>query len=177
MLNLALIDQDPHLYASEHYSLLTIYDDNLFVRNDYDVLTPGQRRYIIKFAEQNGFKQTRGTELNSHKGKLLLPRPASSLACSVFNDVYLNPASDIWYCITPTGFAETIFHDMYTIGSDEGLTRLKALINKCPFNIEWLRDISYGSKIEEPTKYFYQELTDYQKAVIAAKFRNKRTIK
>jgi len=107
----------------------------------------------------------------------LFHRPASSLACSVFNDVYLKPVSDVWYCITPTGYAETIFYDMFTIGTDEGLRRLKALIDKCPFNIEWLRDISYGSKIEDPTKYFYQELMDYQQAVIAAKYRNKRTIK
>jgi len=177
MIDFTLIDNDPHIYASKHYPLLTIYDDNLFIRNDYDVLTPGQRRYVINFAEQSGFKQTRGTELKSPIGKILLPRPASSLACSVFNAVYLNPVSDVWYCITPTGYAETIFYDMFTIGSDEGLRRLKALIDKCPYNIEWLRDISYGSKIEDPTKYFYQELMDYQQAVIAAKFRNKRTVK
>ncbi len=177
MLELDAISQDPHLYASEFYPLLTIYDDNLFIRNDYDVLTPGQRRYIIGFAEKHGFKQTRGTEMSGPAGKLYLPRPASSLACSVFKEVYLTPSTDAWYCITPTGYAETIFHDMYRIGSDEGLVRLKALIDKCPFNIEWLRDISYASPIEEPTKYFYQELMDYQAAVIKQKFRNKRTIK
>lgn len=177
MLNLNDIYKDPHFYASEHYPLLTIYDDNLFVRNDYDVLTPGQRKYIIAFAEKQGFKQTRGTEMTGPSGKLYLPRPASSLACSVFKEAYLVPSNDAWHCITPTGYAETIFYDMPNIGLKEGMARLKVLIDKCPFNIEWLRDISYGSPIAQSTAYCYEELMAYQKEVIAEKFRHKKTIK
>jgi len=171
------INNDPHIYACEQYPLLTIYDDNLFVRNDYDVLTPGQRRYIINFAEKHGFKQTRGTLMTGPAGKLHLPRPASSLACSVFKSTYLEQSSKEWHAITSTGFAETIFYDMPTIGLEEGMTRLKILINKCPFNIEWLRDISYGSPIAKSTGYCFEELSAYQKDVITNKFRHKRTIK
>ena len=177
MLDLSLVDKDPHLYASPHYPLLTIYDDNLFIRNDYDALTPGQRRYIIAFAEKQGFKQTRGTEMTGPAGKLYLPRPASSLACSVFKEEYLVQSDSAWHCITPTGYAEAIFYDMPNIGSDEGIVRIKALIDKCPFNIEWLRDISYGSPIAKSTAYFYEELMAYQKDVIAEKFKNKRRVK
>ena len=177
MLNFHHINKDPHLYASEHYPLITVYDDNMFIRNDYDALTPGQRRYIIAFAEKHGLQQTRGTEMTGASGKLYLPRPASSLACSVFDEKYLSPSHKAWYAITPTGYAEAIFYDMPNIGSDEGIKRIKALIEKCPFNIEWLRDISYGSPIAKPTAYFYEALMAYQKEVIAQKFKNKRRIK
>lgn len=177
MLDLALIECDPHLYASENYPLLTIYDDNFYNRNDYDALTPAQRKYIIAFAEKQGLKQTRGTEMTGPSGKLMLPRPASSLACSVFKEAYLKPNNKVWHAITPTGYAETIFYDMPNIGSDEGIFRIKALIYTCPFNIEWLRDISYGSPIAKSTAYFYKELTGYQKDVIAEKFKNKRRVK
>jgi hypothetical protein len=115
--------------------------------------------------------------MTGDKGKLHLPRPASSLACSVFKEVYLTPSNDEWHAITSTGFAETIFYDMPTIGLEEGMTRLKTLIDKCPFNIEWLRDISYGSPIAQSTGYCFEELSAYQKDVITNKFRHKRTIK
>jgi hypothetical protein len=177
MLDLTLIEKDQHLFACEHYPLVTIYDDNMFVRNDYDTLTPGQRRYIIAFAEKQGFKQTRGTEMTGPTGKLYLPRPASSLACSVFKEDYLIQSNKAWHCITPTGYAETIFYDMPNIGSDEGIIRIKALIETCPFNIEWLRDISYGSSIAKSTAYFYDELVAYQKKVIDEKFKKKRRVR
>ncbi|HSG63214.1 MAG TPA: hypothetical protein VLA24_17450 [Pseudomonadales bacterium] len=177
MIPIDAFNTDPHLYASSAYPLLTIYDDNLFVRNDYDVLTPGQRRYIVEFAQKFGFKQTRGTQMTGPLGTLMLPRPASSLACSVFKQDYLTPSNKVWHAVTATGYAETIFYDMPNIGSDEGIIRIKALIEKCPFNIEWLRDISYGSPIAKSTAYFYDELVAYQKMVIDEKFKKKRRVK
>lgn len=177
MFNLQHVSQDPHLFASQHYSLITVYDDNLFIRNDYDMLTPSQRNYIVKFALQAQFKQVKGTLLQRGDEKLHMPRPASSLACSTFQSKYLARDPKQWYAITPTGYAECVFYDMENIGVDEGVARLINLIQKCPFNIEWLRDISYGSPIEEVTRYCYTALTGYQKDIIASRFKHKKYLK
>jgi hypothetical protein len=57
------------------------------------------------------------------------------------------------------------------------IAAVKCLIDNCPYNIEWLRDISIHSDIEDITVKTYTELMVYQKDVIAKKFKRKRAIK
>jgi hypothetical protein len=54
---------------------------------------------------------------------------------------------------------------------------VKCLIDHCPYNIEWLRDISIHSDIENITVKTYTELMAYQKETIEKKFKRKKALK
>lgn len=170
------INADKHLYSVESLPLVTIYDDNLFVRNDYDVLSIGQRNYLIQFFQQHGFKQKTGKTMTNGEKTIHFPRPQSNLAVSAYDDILKEPDANNLYCLTPTQFAEVLFHTMLQEEQAKLVSAIKALINKCPYNIEWLRDISYHSKIEQVTIDTFSELTQYQKQVIEQKFKKKKAL-
>lgn len=172
------INANKNLYCIEQLPLVTVYDDNLFIRNDYDVLSPGQRNYLITFFTKHGFKQKSGTLLANGAMNIHFPKPQSNLAVSAFEARFIDVPKTDFYCVTPTQFAESLFYFFVDKeGSGEELVdELKCLINKCPFNIEWLRDISYHSPIESLTLRAFNELSDYQSAIIEEKFKKKRAL-
>ncbi|WP_163930024.1 hypothetical protein [Paraferrimonas sp. SM1919] len=172
----AAVTKDKNLFSMPEYSLITVYDDNFFVRNDYDILSQGQRQYLIHFFTKHGFTQKTGKTLANQAYTVHFPTPSANLAVSAFDNKYLHYDSHHQYCITPTQFAEVLFYDHKKVGYYPTIARIKALIETCPFNIEWLRDISYHSEIEQITKNTFPELMDYQKQVIAAKFKRKRAL-
>ena len=170
------INQDKNLFASGWLPLITVYDDNLFVRNDYDVLSLGQRNYLIQYFQKVGFRQTSGRVLSQDAVRIHLPRPNSNLAVSSYQTEFLHNNGKDFYCVTPTMLAEALFY-LSLEGTDlDLLAELKALISKCPFNIEWLRDISYRSDIEAVTAQTFEELTHFQKRTVEEKFKMKKAL-
>jgi len=176
VLDYSLVNRDKNLFATEKLPLITVYDDNLFVRNDYDVLSLGQRNYLIRFFAQLGFKQKSGRLLQNEQVNIHLPRPNANLAISSFQPEFLEFRQQNYYCVTPTMLAETMFYYGLQHPEFELMAGLKALIGKCPFNIEWLRDISYRSDIEQSTKATFAELTDFQSQLIKEKFKMKKAL-
>ena len=175
LLSIEQINRDKHLYAVAELPLVTIYDDNWFVRNDYDVLSFGQRQYLVNYFTKQGFVQKRGQLLSGEKVDVHLPKPNRLLAMSGFEQQYLvNQNQDI-YCVTPTVFAEALFR-LYLGDQDSQLCAVKALIDKCPYNIEWLRDVSVNTDIEQVTIETYHDLMRYQKRVVEKKFKRKKAL-
>lgn len=174
MFALEAITKDKNLYAVANLPLVTLYDDNHFVRNDYDVLSLGQRNYLINFFKQQGFKQKSGRLLTDGSAQLHLPRPNSNLATSAFDSQFCHNDEVNYHCVTPTQFAEVLFHTATDV--DDALNKVKSLIEVCPYNIEWLRDISYRSEIEQITIDTFAELTEFQKQVVAEKFKMKKAL-
>lgn len=175
ILPVSQINQDKHMFTLPDLPLVTIYDDNWFVRNDYDVLSIGQRNYLIQFFTKQGFKQISGRCLSDGNIKLHFPKPSRNLAQSEFDEKYLIDNGSDFYLLTPTQFAEVIFFRAIT-NNESSLSAIYQLIDKCPFNIEWLRDISYRSPIETITLSSYNTLMTYQKSVIAEKFKYKKAL-
>ena len=175
-LDIAAINKDKHLFMIEGLPLITIYDDNFFVRNDYDVLSIGQRNYLIEYFSKLGLQQTSGKTLQNNDITLHLPKPNSNLAVSSYESKFLNADGNNYFCVTPTMFAEAIFY--WTIDADytEVRKRLRRLIKKCPYNIEWLRDISYHSEIESITQQTYQELLEYQQFIVKQRYKSKKAL-
>ncbi|SES63147.1 hypothetical protein [Thalassotalea agarivorans] len=170
------INKDKHLYAVKDLPIITIYDDNWFVRNDYDVLTHGQRKYLIHFFERWGFSLASGSKMVRDEYEVILPKPSRLLAHSSFIDAYIAPNQHRIYCVTPTMFAESLFRHYLHEDFDNALVHIKLLIDKCPYNIEWLRDISVYSPIEEITIRSFFPLMAYQKQVVEAKFKRKKAL-
>lgn len=170
------INADKNLYSIELLPLVTIYDDNLFVRNDYDVLSIGQRNYLIQFFQQHGFKQKTGKTMINGAKTIHFPKPQSNLAVSAYDDVLKEPNINNFYCLTPTQFAEVLFNLLFDKEKAVVVNAIKSLIDKCPYNIEWLRDVSYRSDIEQITIDTYSELTLYQKEVVEEKFKRKKAL-
>lgn len=168
-------DLDKHIYAINELPLITIYDDNFFVRNDYDVLSSGQRQHLIEFFVGHGFKQTSGREMILSDTKVIFPKPSRMLAQPQFDENWLSPVQDQIIPVTPTAFAEALFY-MIVRRNIDSLDLIKSLIDKCPYNIELLRDISYRTEIESITKSSFKELTDYQALVIEEKFKRKKAL-
>lgn len=175
-LDLEQINKDKNLFAIDGLPLITIYDDNFFVRNDYDVLSIGQRTYLIQYFQKLGFKQTSGKVLSNGKVNILLPAPNSNLAVSSFSDALLSNDTSQYYCVTPTLFAETLFHQTLSKDYMTVVKLLRKLIKKCPYNIEWLRDVSYRSDIEQITRNTFDDLTTYQKFIVAKRFKSKKAL-
>lgn len=172
---LPAINADKNLYSTEALPLITIYDDNWFVRNDYDVLSIGQRNYLIQFFNKQGFKQKTGTILQSVDKQVVLSKPNNNLAVSNFSAAFIEANDSTWFAVTPTMFAEALFYYAVKNGLDaEPL--VEQLIDVCPYNIEWLRDVSYRTEIEPFTQASFSRLTAYQKAVVDEKFKMKKAL-
>ena len=76
------VNADKNLYCVEYLPLITIYDDNWFLRNDYDVLSFGQREYLIRFFEKLGAQLVSGRTMQLNELIIEFPRPQSNLAVS-----------------------------------------------------------------------------------------------
>ena len=164
------------MYFIKSLPLVTIYDDNLFIRNDYDMLSAGQRNYLIQFFKKQGFQQKTGRIMTNGDMLIHFPRSQSNLAVSAYDKKFLQSRVNNLYCVTPTQFAEVLFHQLLNKEKSEVLSAIKSLIDKCPYNIEWLRDVSYRSDIEQITIDTYSELTLYQKQVVEEKFKRKKAL-
>lgn len=173
------INQDKNLYCRDDLPIVTIYDDNWFLRNDYDVLAPGQRNYLINFFKTQGFEQTSGKILKKGEVIINLPRPLRNLAISAYQSTFIEDSETEIFCVTPTQFAEALFYR--AVRQNDSLetliSQLKELIETCPYNIEWLRDISYHSPIEQLTLDTYSLLTAFQKETIELKFKKKKSLR
>jgi len=173
------IKQDKNLYCRDDLPIVTIYDDNWFLRNDYDVLSPGQRNYLINFFKKQGFLQTSGRVLTKGGLTINLLRPQQNLAISAYQPSFIENSDTQIFCVTPTQFAEALFYRAVRHNdSQEALvSQLQELIETCPYNIEWLRDISYHSAIEHLTLDTYALLTAFQKEMIELKFKKKKSLR
>ncbi len=175
MLSATEIVKQKHMYAVSQLPLVTIYDDNWFLRNDYDLLSVGQRKYLINYFTQQGFALQTGQLLSKDQVNIHLPKPNRLLAVSNFHQDFLVNGTGHYYCVTPTTFAETLFR-LYLGDNARQIDAVKALINHCPYNIEWLRDISIYSDIEQVTVNSFSELMEYQKNIIEEKFKRKKAL-
>lgn len=169
------ITADKHLYALAELPILTVYDDNLFVRNDYDILSRGQRNYVIEFLKKLGFKLRSGSSLSDGIVEIQLVKPKRVLALSSYESKFNQSSDNTIWVITPSTFAEVLFHALVSQQNND-LTTIKQLINVCPYNIELIRDINYRTDIETITKSSFDELMAYQKQVIEEKFKFKRSL-
>lgn len=169
------LQHDKHMYGNDTLPLMTIYDDNWFVRNDYDILSMGQRQYVQNVLVKNGFKLRSGKEMYKGDISVHFPKPKRILALSSFEEHYLENVTNATYVVTPTTFAECLFYQTVR-RKENSLEAIKTLINKCPYNIELLRDISIYTEIEQITIDSYHELMRYQKAVVEKKFKRKKAL-
>ena len=176
MIDFSALNRDNNLYALEGLPLITVYDDNFFVRNDYDVLSIGQRKYVISFFESLGFTQKTGKTLVKGSVTIHIPKPNSNLAVSSFDTKFLESDSNNYYCVTPTMFAEALFYKLKDTNYIDIRKVIRRLIKKCPYNIEWLRDVSYHSPIEGITKSSYQDLMDYQSFIVKKRYKKKKAL-
>lgn len=170
------LTNDKNIYYLPEFSVVTVYDDNFFVRNDYDILSHGQRQYLVKFFQQFDFKQKSGKLMTNGDINIHFPKPKHTLALSAYQPIFNHNAGKDIYAITPSTFAEVIFYQSLERGVEWGIEQLKQLIDTCPYNVELIRDINYRSPIEQLTKEHYKALVDYQEIVVHEKFRHKKAL-
>ena len=170
------IEKDKNLYHLTQYPMITVYDDNFFVRNDYDILSHGQRNYLIKFFNRFGFKQKSGKLMTNGNVNIHFPKPKHTLALSGYQAAFNEAPNTDFYAVTPSTFAEAIFYEIQSRGEPWVTEQLQSLIQTCPYNIELTRDINYRTPIEQITKQLYQPLLDFQQTVIDTKFKFKKAL-
>lgn len=169
------IDEGKDLFALPPLPLLTVYDDNFFLANDYDILSFGQRRHVQQHLTKQGFKQTSGKTMEHGDLSVLFPKPNHILAQSNFKLAYIDSQSTTLYVVTPTCFGECLFYYFADAQPEVLRTALHQLIDQCPFNIEYLRCVAINSDIEQAVNTFTSSLLEYQAAVIINKFKRKHT--
>ncbi|WP_394176461.1 hypothetical protein [Thalassotalea litorea] len=175
-LDIDKIKMNRHIFHLPSLPLLTIYDDNFFVRNDYDILSQGQRQTLIEFFQAQGFKQTSGKLLCKNNIRLHFPKPKHILAQSGFEELYVSPPLDDYYFVTPTTFAETLFQQGLRGINPNFLDDIRLLIQTCPFNIELLRDINISNELGPFINQYYVMLETYQKQIIEERFKKKKAL-
>lgn len=176
MIDYAEVNKDSNLFAFKGLPLITVYDDNFFLRNDYDLLSIGQRRYLISYFESIGFRQKTGKTLTNGEVTVHIVKPNSNLAVSSYESWFLECDGLNYYCVTPTMLAEALFYKTLPLSYADVRKSVRKLIKKCPYNIEWLRDISYHSPLEDITKNSYQDLTTYQHFIIQKRYKKKKAL-
>ncbi|TKB45712.1 hypothetical protein [Thalassotalea mangrovi] len=167
---------DKHIFYLPPLPLITIYDDNFFVRNDYDILSMGQRQYLINFFKAQGFSQKSGKLLTREQLQLHFPKPSHILAQSAFNEDYLSADPHHFYFVTPTTFAETLFQQGLRGINANFIEDIKSLIETCPFNLELVRDINITNQLGPFINQYYRQLERYQKQVIERDFKRKKAL-
>ncbi|NTS75536.1 hypothetical protein HR060_01540 [Catenovulum sp. SM1970] len=181
MIDIAAINKDKHLFVDASLPLITVYDDYYYFSNDYDVLSHGQRNYLINYFTKQGFVQTSGRVLTLDGWRLEFIKPNRLLAQSSFQPAFIDKESDRCYLITPTGYAQAIFYQHQVSSADTAISEkafnlFKALIDKCPFNLQWLKDVHINTDLAPIINANFNLLNDYQAQVIEEKFKNKRPL-
>ncbi|WP_371187200.1 hypothetical protein [Thalassotalea maritima] len=162
------------MFALSPLPMLTVYDDNFFLANDYDILSLGQRRHVQRHLTEQGYKQATGKTMHNKGATAVFPKPNHILAQSNFRPEFITPQDHTIYIVTPTCFAEGLFYYFNNQRQTLLLKALQQLIDRCPFNIEYLRCVTLNSNIEGQVKSLTPQLSEYQQQVIARKFKQKR---
>ncbi|QDP01041.1 hypothetical protein [Thalassotalea sp. PS06] len=170
------VARDKHIFYLPNLPLFTIYDDNFFVRNDYDILSVGQRQYLIRFFTDQGFKQTSGKLMVKDDIQLHFPKPNRMLAQSAFSEGYLREDHHNYFFITPSTFAEVLFHLGLNESQEDYLNLVKQLINTCPINLELIRDINICNDLGPFINKSYKDLEHYQKQIIEQQYKKKKAL-
>ncbi|QBY04706.1 hypothetical protein E2K93_10015 [Thalassotalea sp. HSM 43] len=161
-------------FAMDGLPLLTMYDDNLFIRNDYDILSLGQRKHLQTHLKNIGFTQVTGKIMRRESTEVEFPKPNHMLSQSGFKPHFIDTTSEKINIITPTMFAECLCYLKLQDGTLDLQQQLQALIDTCPFNIELLQILAINTDFEQTINRLAGSLTAYQTDVIERKFKRKR---
>ncbi|MDN3652838.1 hypothetical protein QWY77_08685 [Thalassotalea ponticola] len=164
-------------FAICDFAMLTIYDDNFFVRNDYDILSLGQRQHLQKHLLGLGFKQSSGKVMQKGNICVEFPTPNRLLSASAFQAEFIAPFRTHAFVVTPTMFAEALCYaavQQPDAELDALELQLKTLIEHCPFNLELWQILAINTSIETPVNSLLPALQQHQAKVISSQFKNKR---
>ena len=129
------IGKDKFIFYSPMSSLITIYDDYIFHRNDYDHLSTRQRSYISKKFLEHGLKQTSGSTFEYGENVVGIQKSIG---------LGINPIRSLLGVLEKYDYvvATPLSCFLYLISSDAHEDEIYRLLKKCPVNLEQAYNLS-----------------------------------
>lgn len=174
MENYRFLNEDRNIFVSNYFKFISIYDDQIYSRNDWDVLSPGQRKYIIKKLEGHNHTQKTGKSLiNNKTSEILRFTTSPSLGVNPLNEFLRNYNENDIFFTTP--LVHGIFLLWKSAEEPENAKfyqkELEELVQKLPINLEQLKDFVLNTNYEKIFKNLYNDLTKKQKDGITKNIR------
>lgn len=165
--------QDKYMYANGQDNLITVYDDNVFDRSDFDVLNGPQRQYLVHQLVDQGHRQISGKKLqNIEHGFELEFCQSPSLGVSPMVQLERCYTPNKMWMVTPTTFALFLFSK----NASDCVARVEDLIQTCPVNFKKMIDVSRHDAYHHAIMKASKHLQAFQKDVIAQKFARQKPI-
>lgn len=148
--------------------LIILFDDVEFERNDYEVISPKQRKQLISQLEAKGFVHKSGNKLEHPLTNLEvhLSKPPKALGSPIVDDYTTQPTGV--NIVTATQGAFIILHDA-TKTAEIRSTEIKRLLSNIPFNVRKLKmldhpdgfDKTHWDKLLKDLELMQKEVVSY----------------
>ena len=159
-------------------NLVSVYDDNYFSRNDYDMLAPGQRKYVVNFLKERQHWQKSGKVLVHEKlEQRVVFNNSPSMGVNPVNELMRIYNEDDIFVVTPLTYSIFLFEKKVEVDVAGLLQRLKELIEVCPFNLLQMKDLTVREPYAELTAFCASELKSFQAEIIETRFKRKRSLR
>ncbi len=124
--------------AHNAHRLVILFDDIEFERNDYEVLSPKQRKQLITHLEKIGFKHKTGNKLEHSisKQEVYLSKPPKALGSPIV-DSYTTTSNGV-NVVTATQGAFIILNASER-SAEQRAREIKTLISNIPFNVKKIK--------------------------------------
>ena len=140
------LSKDKYIYIDDDLRVITVFDFHFFSRNDYDHLSPRQRKYIKTKLQELSFTQSSGSLFIKESINIFVSK-SINLGVSPLPYLIKDLKKYNYVITTPTSIY------LYYLSKNIEIERIKELITKCPVNLDQARDFS----IDE---VFYQRLLE-----------------
>tara|TARA_Y100000385_G_C12769579_1_gene498691 strand:- start:71 stop:583 length:513 start_codon:yes stop_codon:yes gene_type:complete len=153
------LGEDKFIYTSSKFRLITIFDEFYQKRNDFDHLTPEQRRYLTTKFLASGIKQDSGSVF-SFEGKSIKLLKSVGIRVNPLKSLIPALEKNNYLVVTPL----TCF--LYYLSLKASEDDIFGLLKKCPVNLKQAIDFAlkedYGPYLKENMAHYKDLQAEYE---------------
>lgn len=172
-----IFKKDKNVFVSKIYNLISVFDSVFYSRNDYEVLSPNQRNYIVKKLLENGHKQLSGSKLQNLETKVFLNFPPTlSLGVSPIRGLQYTYNENQILILTPGGLFLYLLSEMNVGNKPRFIDEMKELVSKQPINLKQIEDFTVNEPFENQFLSIKKEITEIQKNAIETSLKHRKSL-
>lgn len=172
-----LFENDEYVVVSNFFNLISIFDDTFYSRNDYDLLNPGQRNYLIQKLTAQKHSQISGKQIQHNDlGHQLRFLPSSQLGTNSLDRLKESYSQVAMFITTPGQHFLFLVEKLSIEQNQDYLTEIRRLIRHQPVNLPQLKDVSVSESYYPTLQKIYTDLNNYQNEMISQFHKHKKPL-
>lgn len=169
--------KDPYVRVSKLYNLITIFDASFYSRNDYEILSPPQRKYIIEKLLKTNHQQKSGKVLQHNISKRFLKFTDNvGLGISPLDALERVYNQEDIFIVTPGTYFLFLLQKYHQYQAQEIIDEIIELIQKQPVNLQQLFDLSKYAQYKEIFAQNLPKFNTIQSQVIDQELKHKKPL-